>query len=66
MPITVFSPFATKPIQPELSLRSLNLSEMAAVLFQYPRFGNWATFDSFAFVVAFESSIENDQVFDVI
>lgn len=39
---------------------------MAAVLFQYPRFGNWATFDSFAFVVAFESSIENDQVFDVI
>lgn len=56
------SPFTTKFSQTELSLLSLNQSEMAAVLFQYPRSGN-RTFDSFAFDVALESNIENGQSF---
>jgi len=58
----MFSPFATKFSQTELSLLSLNQSEMAAMLFQYPRSGN-RTFDSFTFDIALESNIENDQSF---
>lgn len=58
----MFSPFATKFSQTELSLLSLNQSEMAAVLFQYPRSSN-RTFDSFTFDIALESNIENDQSF---
>ena len=58
----MFSSFATKFSQTELSLLSLNQSEMASGLFQYPRSGNW-TFDSFAFDVALESNIENNQSF---
>lgn len=58
----MFSPFATKFSQTELSVLSLNQSEIAAVLFQYPRSGH-QTFDCFTFDVALESSIENDQSF---
>lgn len=57
----MFSPFATKFSQTELIL-SLNQSEMAAGLFQYPRSGN-RTFDSFAFDVVLESNTENNQSF---
>lgn len=35
----MFTPFATKFSQTELSVLSLNQSEMVAVLFQYPRSG---------------------------
>lgn len=58
----MFTPFATKFSQTELSVLSLNQSEMVAVLFQYPRSGH-RTFDCFTFDVALESSIENDQSF---
>lgn len=56
MQITVFKPFAIKHSQVELTV-------ITWVLFKYSRSGNCVTFDSFAFVVAFEYNIENDQIF---